>query len=141
MLNRDQIKEIIPHREPMLLIDGVEELEPGQRGRGWLDVTGDMFWCQGHFPGNPVMPGVLIVESMAQIGAVVMLAHENYKGKTAYFGGIKNARFKRKVLPGDRLTLETQIDRVLGPVGNGSAKAWVGEELACSCEITFFIGE
>lgn len=141
MLDREQIKTIIPHREPMLLIDGVEELIPGEHGRGWLDVTADMFWCAGHFPGNPVMPGVLIVESMAQLGAVVMLSHDSYRGKTAYFGGIKNARFRRKVFPGDRLTMETHIDRVLGPVGNGSAKAYVGDELACSCEITFFIGE
>jgi 3-hydroxyacyl-[acyl-carrier-protein] dehydratase len=141
MLDRDQIKEIIPHREPMLLLDGVGELTPGADGKGWLDVTGDMFWCPGHFPGNAVMPGVLIVEAMAQLGAVVMLSHEKYRGKTAYFGGIQKAKFRRKVLPGDRLRLETRIERVLGPVGSGTAKAWVGEELACSCEITFYIGD
>ncbi len=141
MLDREQIKAIIPHREPILLVDGVEELVPGGHAKGWLDVTDDMFWCVGHFPGNPVMPGVLIVESMAQLGAVVMLSCDTYRGKTAYFGGIKNARFRRKVLPGDRLTLETQIDRVLGPVGTGTGKAYVGDELAASCELSFFIGE
>ena len=141
MLDREAIKSIIPHREPMLLLDGVDELEPGVKAHGWLNITNDMFWCSGHFPGNAVMPGVLLVEAMAQLGAVVMLSCEEYRGKIAYFGGIRSARFRRKVIPGDRLELFTQIDKALGPVGAGSAKAFVNGELAAKCEITFFIGD
>ncbi len=141
MLNRDDVKQIIPHREPMLLLDGVETLEPGKRAEGHLDVTGDMFWCQGHFPGNPVMPGVLIVEAMAQLGAVIMLSTPEFAGRTAYFASIKSARFRRKVFPGEQLRMVAEIGRVLGPAGTGLAKAYVGEELACDCELMFYIGE
>ena len=141
MLNRDDIMKIIPHREPMLLLDAVDGLEPGRHAEGHLDVTDDMFWCPGHFPGNPVMPGVLIVEAMAQLGAVIMLSTPEFTGRTAYFASIKSARFRRKVVPGERLRMTAEIGRVLGPAGTGLAKAYVGEELACDCEMMFYIGE
>ena len=140
-MNHEEIKQIIPHQEPMLLLDEVDTLEPGKEAHGWLNVNGDMFWCQGHFPGNAVMPGVLQVEAIAQLGAVIMLSQPEFQGRTAYFGGIKSAKFRRMVRPGDRLELHAQIDRVLGPAGLGSGKAWVNGEMACSCEIQFAIGE
>jgi 3-hydroxyacyl-[acyl-carrier-protein] dehydratase len=140
MLDREAVKQIIPHRDPFLLVDGVNELEPGQRATGWLDVKEDMFWVPGHFPGNPVMPGVLIVEAMAQMGAVIILSREDMRGRTAYFGGIRKARFRQKVLPGDRLTLKARITKQKGPAGIGVSEAWVGDKLAASAELTFVIG-
>lgn len=140
-MNRDEIKQIIPHREPMLLLDEVDALETGKQAHGWLNVTDDMFWYQGHFPGNPVMPGVLIVESLAQLGAVIMLSKPENSGKIAYFGSIKSVRFRRKVLPGERLELSAVIEKVLGPAGTGLGKAYVNGELACSCELMFYIAD
>ncbi len=140
-MNRDEIKTIIPHREPMLLLDEVDELTPGQTAHGWLQVTDDMFWCRGHFPGNAVMPGVLQVEALAQLGAVVVLSLPEFAGRTAYFGGIKAARFRRMVRPGDRLELTVVIKRILGPAGMGTAQALVDGESACDCDIQFVIGD
>lgn len=140
LLNTKEIMEIIPHRQPMLLIDTIEELEPGIRAVGKKCVTYNEPFFAGHFPQEPVMPGVLIIEALAQVGAVAVLSCEEYKGKTAYFGGINSAKFKRKVVPGDVLTLELEIIRRKGPIGVGSAKAYVDGKVAVIAELTFAIG-
>ena len=140
VLNTQQIMEILPHRQPMLLIDTVEELELGVRAVAKKNVTYNEPYFAGHFPGNPVMPGVLIIEALAQTGAVAILSQPEWKGKTAYFAGINKAKFKRMVFPGDTLTLETQIIKVKGPIGVGEAKAYVDGKLVCSAELTFAVG-
>lgn len=132
--------EIIPHRHPFLLIDTIEELEMGVRAVGKKCVSANEPYFVGHFPGNPVMPGVLIIEALAQVGAVAMLSQPEWKGKTAYFAGINNARFREKVLPGDVLMLETTIIKVKGPVGVGKAVATVNGKKAAEAELTFAIG-
>lgn len=140
VLNTSQIMEILPHRAPFLLIDTVEELEPGVRAVAKKNVTCNEPYFAGHFPGNPVMPGVLIVEALAQTGAVAILSQPQWKGKTAYFAGINQAKFKQKVLPGDTLTLETKIIKVKGPMGVGEACAYADGKLICKAELTFAIG-
>lgn len=140
LLTTKEIMEIIPHRQPMLLIDTVEELEAGVRAVAKKCVSYNEPYFAGHFPGEPVMPGVLIVEALAQTGAVAILAKEENKGKTAYFAGIDHAKFKQKVLPGDVLTLETEIIKEKGPIGVGSAKASVDGKLVCQAQLTFAIG-
>lgn len=137
MLDIQQIKEIIPHRYPFLLIDQVEEIVEGERAVGYKNVTMNEPFFQGHFPDYPVMPGVLITEALAQMGAVAMLKKEENQGKLAFFTGIDKCRFKRQVKPGDRLKLEVEIVRLKGPVGKGKAKATVDGELACEAEIMF----
>jgi 3-hydroxyacyl-[acyl-carrier-protein] dehydratase len=139
MLDRDAIKAIIPHREPFLLIDRIESYEPGVSAVGFLDVSEDMFWVPGHFPDYAVMPGVLIVEALAQVGAAAMLALDENRGKIGFFAGIDKVRFKRQVRPGDTLRLECRITKRRGPIGWGEAKAYVGDELACSGELMFAI--
>jgi len=139
MLDREAIKGIIPHRDPFLLIDRIESYEPGETAIGELDVTGEMFWVPGHFPDYAVMPGVLIVEACAQVGAVALLSLEENRGRIAFFAGIDKVRFKRQVRPGETLRMECTITKRRGPIGFGSAKAWVGEELACSGELMFAI--
>jgi 3-hydroxyacyl-[acyl-carrier-protein] dehydratase len=139
MLDRDAIKAIIPHREPFLLVDRIEEFVPGESAVGFLDVTSEMFWVPGHFPDYAVMPGVLIVEALAQVGAAAMLALDENRGKIGFFAGIDKVRFKRQVRPGDTLRLECTITKRRGPIGWGEAKAWVGDELACSGELMFAI--
>lgn len=134
MLNTRQIMDIIPHRHPFLLVDRIEELKPGIRAVGVKAVTYDEPYFSGHFPDEPVMPGVLQIEACAQVGAVAILSLDENKGKTAYFGGISSARFKRKVVPGDVLTMECEIIKRKGPVGVGKATAKVGDEIALTAE-------
>ncbi len=129
--------EILPHRHPFLLIDTIEELEPGVRAVGRKNVTFNEPYFAGHFPGNPVMPGVLIMEALAQTGAVAILSLPEHRGKTAYFAGIDKAKFKQMVRPGDALELETTIIRSKGPVGVGEAIATVNGKLAAKAELTF----
>jgi len=139
VLDREAVKAIIPHRDPFLLVDRVEECVPGQSAVGYLDVTEDMFWVPGHFPEYPVMPGVLIVEALAQAGAVALLSVPENSGRIAFFAGIDKVRFKRQVTPGDTLRLECRITRTRGPIGWGEASASVDGELACSGELMFAV--
>ena len=136
---REVIESILPHRPPFLLLDEVTELEPGRRVAARRSVRADDWWFPGHFPERPVMPGVLIVEAMAQTGAVAVLVEEENRGKIAFFAGIDDCRFKRVVEPGDTLTLVCEIDVVRGPVGRGKATAHVGEELAARGTLTFAV--
>ena len=140
LLNTQQIMEILPHRNPFLLIDTIEELVPGEKAVAKKNVTMNEPYFMGHFPGNPVMPGVLIIEALAQTGAVAILCQDEWKGKTAYFAGINNAKFKQKVVPGDTLELTTEIIKVKGPIGVGKAVAKVNGKTACMAELTFAIG-
>ena len=135
-----EIMDIIPHRYPFLLIDTIEELEPGQRALGKKCVSVGEPFFQGHFPGNPVMPGVLIMEALAQVGAVAILSKPEFKGHTAYFAGIDKARFRQKVVPGDVLMLETTIVKSKGPIGIGQAVARVNDKKVAEAELTFAIG-
>lgn len=140
MLEIKEIMDIIPHRQPFLLIDRIEELEPGKRAVGRKCVTYNEPFFNGHFPSEPVMPGVLIIEALAQVGCVAMLSLPENKGKTGYFGGINAAKFKKKVVPGDVLTLEVEIIKQKGPIGVGAAKAYVDGKVAVVAELTFAIG-
>ena len=139
MLNKEQIKEIIPQRDPFLMIDEVEEYIPGESAIAYKNVIEDEYYFKRHFPGNPIMPGVLIVESLAQTGAVAILSMEENKGKNALFGGIDKLRFKRQVVPGDRLKLEVKIIKKKGPIGIGEAIATVDGKVAAKGELTFAI--
>ena len=139
MLNKEEIKEIIPQREPFLMIDEVEEYTPGESAVAYKNVSEDEYYFKGHFPGNPIMPGVLIVESLAQTGAVAILSMEENKGKNALFGGIDKLRFKKQVVPGDRLKLEVKIIKKKGPIGIGEAIATVDGKVAAKGELTFAI--
>ena len=140
VLDVTEIQKIIPHRYPMLLIDRVEELEAGKRAVAIRNVTAHEQVFNGHFPGNPVLPGVLIVEAMAQTGAVALLSMDEFKGKTAYFGGIKQAKFRKVVRPGDTLRIEVTLEKIRNNVGLGKAFATVDGKKSCTAELTFMIG-
>jgi 3-hydroxyacyl-[acyl-carrier-protein] dehydratase len=139
MLDRAAIEAIIPHRAPFLLVDRVLEFEPGVSAVGELDVSESAFWVPGHFPDYAVMPGVLIVEALAQCGAVALLSLPDNRGKLAFFGGIDKVRFKRQVVPGETLRLECTITKTRGPVGFGEARASVDGQLAVSGDLMFAI--
>ena len=139
MLNKEQIKEIIPQREPFLMIDEVEEFIPGESAIAYKNVNEEEWYFKGHFPGNPIMPGVLITESLAQTGAVAILSMEENKGKNALFGGIDKMKFKKQVVPGDTLKLEVKIIKRKGPIGVGEAIATVDGSIAAKGELTFAV--
>jgi len=140
MLTTKEIMDIIPHRHPFLLVDKIEELVPGVKAIGYKCVTYNEPYFAGHFPQEPVMPGVLQIEACAQVGAVAILSMEANKGKTAYFGGINSARFRQKVVPGDTLKLECEIIKQKGPLGIGKATASVDGKVVMNAELTFMIG-
>ncbi len=141
MLDINEIMKIIPQRPPFLMIDKVEEYVPGESATAYKNVSANEWYFEGHFPGNPVMPGVLITEALAQTGAVAILSMEENKGKNALFGGIDKLRFKRMVVPGDILKLEVKIIKRKGPIGVGEAIATVNGEVAAKGELTFAIIE
>lgn len=140
-LNIAEIQKILPHRYPFLMVDRITDYVPGERAAGIKCVSTNEPQFMGHFPGYPVMPGVLMVEAMAQVGAVAMLSLPENKGKLAFFGGIKNARFKRQVIPGDVMEIETEITGVRGPLGTGKGTVRVDGKIACRAEITFALGD
>ena len=135
------IMNIIPHRQPFLLVDRAQILEPGKKAVGYKAVTYNEPFFAGHFPGEPVMPGVLIIEAMAQVGAIVILSQDEMKGKLAFFGGINKAKFRQKVVPGTMLRMEVEIIKQKGPIGIGASKAYnQDDKLVAEAELTFAIG-
>ena len=137
LLNKEQIMEIIPHRDPFLLIDEINEMTPGQKVVATKHIREDEYWFKGHFPEYSVTPGVLLIEMLAQAGAVCMLSLEEHKGKIGFLGGVNNAKFRRQVLPGDTVKLEVEMIKIRGSIGIGKALATVNGEKAVSAEISF----
>lgn len=140
ILDQEQIKEILPHREPFLFVDEVIELKEKERCVAIKHVTKDEYYFKGHFPNYPVMPGVLILETMAQVGAIALLMAPEFKGKIGFFIGANNVKWRKQVLPGDTLKVETVLTKIRGPFGFGSAKAYVNDQVVCEAEISFMIG-
>ena len=140
LYNKKEIENIIPHRDPFLLIDEVESMETGKSIVAIKNVNEAEYYFKGHFPQEKVMPGVLIIEALAQAGAVAILSMDANKGKIAYFGGIKSAKFRQKVVPGDTLRLVVEIDRLRSNAGTGIGTAYVGDKMVCKCELMFAIG-
>ncbi len=138
-LNKKEIEEIIPHRDPFLFVDEITDYMPGEYAIGIKHVSKDEYYFKGHFPGNPIMPGVIIVETLAQVGAIMMLTLEKFKGKIVLFAGIDKVRFKKIVKPGDVLELETKVLNVKLNIGKGAGKATVNGELVCIAEFLFSI--
>lgn len=139
ILDVNKIREIIPHRYPFLLIDRITYLEPGTKAKGYKNVTTNESFFQGHFPGNPIMPGVLIIEALAQLGCVAMLVKEEYKNMIGLFAGIDNVRFKKQVIPGDKLELSVELIKLKGPIGKFKGEAKVDNQLAAEAEVLFAI--
>lgn len=139
IVNIEEIMDIIPHRYPFLFVDKVEIVEEGIKGIGYKNVTMNEYFFQGHFPGKPVMPGVIIIETMAQVGAVILLSKEELKGRIPFFAGINKFRFKKVVKPGDTLRMEVEITKVRGSIGIGQGTAYVGDEVAAEGEFMFAI--
>lgn len=140
-LTQDDIKAIIPHRDPFLFIDEMIELESLKYGIGVKHVKASDDFFRGHFPGKPVMPGVLIIESLAQVGAVILLSDQAYHGKLVYFTGISNAKFRKSVVPGDTLELHCTLNKIRRGFGFGTAKAYVNGDLVCETDISFAVGD
>ena len=140
LMDKEGIMAIIPHREPFLLIDEIVEMEAGSRVVALKRVDADEYYFRGHFPQEKIMPGVLQIEALAQAGAVAILSMPEYRGRMAYFGGVKDAKFRQKVTPGDCLRLEVTIDRMRSSVGTATGVAYAGDKVACRCELMFAIG-
>lgn len=140
-LNTQEIQEILPHRYPMLLVDRVEEITPGQSATGIKNVTMNEEVFQGHFPGNPTFPGVMMIEVLAQTGAIAILTLPEFKGKTVYLASIPKARFRKKVEPGDQIKLTVELEKFRGNVGMGKGTAYVNGKRVTTAELTFAIGD
>lgn len=139
VIDINKIREIIPHRYPFLLVDRITYLEPGIKANGYKNITANEPFFQGHFPGNPIMPGVLIIEALAQLGCVAMLVKDEYKGKIGLFAGIDGVRFKKPVIPGDKLELYVELLKLKGPIGKFKGEAKVDNQLAAEAEVLFAI--
>jgi len=139
MLDIKEIEKILPHRYPFLMIDRIEEIQPLKYAKGYKNLTYNEEFFQGHFPSEPVMPGVLQIEAIAQVGACAILYHDDYKGKTAYFLTVNKAKFRRKVVPGDKLVIECTLTHFSNGRGIGEGKAFVDGEIACEAEVSFIV--